>query len=68
MRKKIEWVWEKLDETTSRAKVIGGWIIHHIMITQKGNTSESMVFISDRDHEWMVLLPKLDAELDKIAM
>ena len=37
------------DEGTSRAKVPGGWIVvHHF------ESSESMVFVPDPDHIWMI--------------
>lgn len=64
MRKQIEHKWEKLDDYTQRAKVIGGWLVIRLGITdiQKGKPGkivfrESMVFIADRDHEWHVLPP-----------
>lgn len=65
MRKKIEWLWEKLDENTFRAKVIGGWLIlhtNHIVITDSKkrdgvSQSESMTFVCDRDHEWVIVEP-----------
>lgn len=64
MRKRINWEWELLhdvdsgnvSESASRAKVIGGWIVAHARAI-KGNCSESMVFIPDRDHEWEILKP-----------
>lgn len=61
MRKRIEWEWEKLDEGTFRAKVIGGWILHRSRVLEAKNSlsgSESMIFIADRDHEWHIL-PKV---------
>jgi hypothetical protein len=65
MRKKIEWQWEKLDGNTLRAKVIGGWIVRCIGGLLKTEVtsvkdakslpmSESMVFVPDRDHEWVI--------------
>lgn len=64
MLKKIAFAWEKLDEATYRAKVIGGWILLHIQHTtitdsKKRDMSqcESMVFIADRDHEWQIAKP-----------
>lgn len=64
MRKKIEWLWEQLDEATWRSKVIGGWLVLHVktfaFVGGKGNAmsqSESMQFVADRDHEWHILLP-----------
>jgi hypothetical protein len=71
MRKKIEWKWEILDwfkddegnsTTTARCKVIGGWIVHHAF-TKKNAVSESMQFVSDKDHEWHILeAPKPEEE------
>jgi hypothetical protein len=65
MRKKIEWEWEKLDDSTWRVKVIGGWLVLHvnqIIVTDAKKREieqrESMVFISDRDHEWTVVAPR----------
>lgn len=57
MRKKMQWEWEVLDETTSRAKVIGGWIIR-----SRGSKTESMVFVMDRDHEHTIV-PQLTTEI-----
>lgn len=65
MRKKIEWQWEILDNhddgvgnssTTSRCKVIGGWLTHHAFM-KKNAMSESMTFVPDRDHEWEIAKP-----------
>ncbi len=59
MIKKISWAWEKLDENTYRAKVIGGWVLHHTIcdgIASKPITrSESMIFIADSDHQWQIV-------------
>jgi hypothetical protein len=62
MIKKIAWNWETLDECTQRAKVIGGWLVLRLGATdfEKGKRvqfRESMVFIADRDHEWIVTAP-----------
>ena len=64
MRKKIEWMWETVDEETSRAKVIGGWIVLHVKTTKAVSKSgsnvqqsESMIFVADRDHEWHLIEP-----------
>ncbi len=67
MRKKFEFEWERIDFqeeeniyyfATYRAKVIGGWIVRTFDVTYKTkSSSESMVFIADRDHEW-INLPK----------
>lgn len=60
MRKKIEWVWEVLDETTSRAKVIGGWLIR-----SRSSQTESMIFLPDRDHEYTIIAPIASTEINK---
>jgi hypothetical protein len=54
---KLKWEWELLDEFTKRAKVKGGWLVHHGSHTGKGSISESMVLISDPDHQWVILKP-----------
>ncbi|NTU49532.1 MAG: hypothetical protein HGA87_01315 [Desulfobulbaceae bacterium] len=55
--------WEDITKTTSRMKVIGGWIVLHksrrdIEQTYAGiiatSISESMVFIPDPNHEWRI--------------
>ena len=56
MRKKIEWQWEKLDDETARARVIGGWLVLH-KTHAKNNSAESVTFVADRDHEWCVVEP-----------
>jgi hypothetical protein len=71
MRKVMPWEWERLDDKTARAKVIGGWIILHLQSTfatgefgKKTNVkivnSESMVFLADRDHEWTISKPVVE--------
>ncbi len=70
----MKFKWEDLENTnrqdcygasvsgncTYRAKVWGGWIVHHIVWQDNdqqegGNTqSESMVFVADPNHEWIV--------------
>lgn len=60
MRKQIEWQWEQLDEVSWRSKVIGGWLLLHMSGT------ESMVFVSDKDHEWIVLPPPVPVESEKL--
>jgi hypothetical protein len=62
MRKKIEWQWEKLDNNTLRAKVIGGWLVNYMVTidNEKGKDigiSQSMQFVADRDHEWVIAAP-----------
>lgn len=36
----------------SRAKVFGGWIVKSSFVGE--TTSESMVFMPDKDHEWLI--------------
>ncbi len=60
MRKKIEWQWEKLDAYTKRVKVIGGWLVHHGWDNHKNSCSETMQFVSDRDHEWHIVPPMVE--------
>ena len=64
MPKKIEWKWEIIDEfgdganftSTARVKVIGGWIVLH-SFQRKGQISESMIFVNDREYEWYIVKP-----------
>lgn len=68
MRKKIEWKWEKLDETTYRVKVIGGWLIGFYPNVEKSNKNYSItnvIFILDRDHEWEIMEEIKDEKLLK---
>jgi len=46
---KIKFEWEELVGDARRSKVFGGWVL-----TSSGEYSESMVFISDPNHEWEV--------------
>ena len=66
MRKKMEWQWEKIDETNFRARVIGGWILRTLDFDAKQKLlSCSTVFILDRDHEWYITKPKEEVEAVK---
>lgn len=72
MRKRIDWGWEVLDESTQRAKVIGGWLILRYMTSESDsnkkvtiNFKESMVFVSDRDHEWEIMPPIVDVQMQR---
>lgn len=58
MRKKIEWKWEKLDESTSRVKVIGGWLICCNVVKNDVVINRSTSFISDINHEWTIIEEK----------
>ena len=66
--KKIKFEWECLSNKyifnidgkelkTSRAKVIGGWLILHLqmqLVNGQIVKSESMTFIPDKNHEWEI--------------
>lgn len=76
MIKKLQWGWERLDENTMRAKVIGGWIIRCIggllkaeVVTVKEARnipmSESMIFVSDPEHQWTIVQPKVDPLIER---
>lgn len=65
MRTRLDWSWEKLDDYTWRAQVYGGWVLHKQMVLSKGketSSSESMVFIPDRDHQWTINPPPKETE------
>lgn len=68
MPKKIEWKWEKIDDSTTRVKVMGGWLVVNVVVSGKGSTSCSSVFISDKDYEWMPTAPIIDAEVNRINL
>jgi len=61
MRTRLPWQWEALDDETSRAKVIGGWVLCH----KTGSKSESMVFIQDKEHAWGFPIARAEAEPKK---
>lgn len=48
---KIKFQWERIDQQTERAKVIGGWIVWSFGSGDNG----SMVFVPDPKHEWICL-------------
>ncbi len=53
----IKFEWELICEAhkndTARAKVFGGWIVRSLTYPDD-RVSESMVFVSDPNHEWEV--------------
>jgi hypothetical protein len=68
MAKKIEWKWEVIDEGTRRAKVFGGWIVHTHRRSDMSKTpvfDQALVFIADRDHEWLPSEPLVDPEVNR---
>jgi hypothetical protein len=54
--KKVNYLWEQLDETTSRLKVIGGW-----MIVYGSNKMLTSIFAPDQNHEWYPVRPTTPA-------
>lgn len=66
MLKHMPWAWEELDKHAGRVKVIGGWLVHHISFNdEKRHFSESMCFIPDRDHEWVIKQPSVPEEVKR---
>jgi len=57
---KIVFTWEAIDSETSRVKVIGGW-----MIRSRTNKTEAIMFLADRDHQWLAIQPPKDEQLPK---
>lgn len=44
-----------LDIHTARVKVFGGWIVNNLTLDEvESNQSESMVFVPDPNHEWVI--------------
>ena len=59
MKDKI--TWEELTETTSRAKIFGGWLVScskykgHTCVTGTSNAvAVSLVFVPDPNHDWII--------------
>lgn len=69
MQINLEWNWDILENNpathTKRARVIGGWLVHHSTVSTKGLISESMVFVADRDHQWNIRQPLPEPQLAK---
>lgn len=68
MIKKMEWKWEQLDESTWRARVIGGWCLKVRMFIEGKRgviMSESMTYIPDRDHLWTIVPALKETEEQK---
>ena len=61
MRQKIDWNWERLDNSTWRAKILGGWLVKSEFTNNK-SASVSIAFVPDRDHGWMINKPKPEFE------
>lgn len=48
--------WERINETTERLQVHGGWLVRSKDMTNRGSMAMAQSFVSDADHEWE--LPK----------
>jgi len=59
MRMKLHWNCEKLDQFSWRVQVYGGWIVYSESRNTK-NVALTSTFVSDRNHEWLVLNPYTD--------
>ena len=46
-------IWETIDESTSRRKVPGGWLVFSSII----EGSEAMCFLADPKFEWIIVKP-----------
>lgn len=68
MRMILPWKWENLDEHTMRAKVAGGWVIHHLSFNGHGNLSESMIFLTDPNHEWKIEAEQPDVKVEQSSL
>lgn len=51
MRKVYPAIWESIDETTSRRRVFGGWLVW----SSVEDGSECMCYIPDKKHEWKIV-------------
>jgi hypothetical protein len=63
MLKHMVWEWQALDDDNVRAKVIGGWLVMNY-----SNDSKAMCFIPDRDHEWVIIEPKVDPIIEQSTL
>jgi hypothetical protein len=68
MRTRIEWEWERLDANTSRAKVIGGWMVRSEWATNKSGVALSSMFVADKDHCWNILQPAKEIPAPKVEV
>jgi hypothetical protein len=68
MPKKIEWKWEHIDEGTRRVKVFGGWLVNTHRRIDNGKSTvfdQALVFVADRDYEWLPTAPIVDPEINR---
>lgn len=65
MPKNIEWKWEKIDDATTRVKVMGGWLVVNMVDSSKSSKSFSSIFIADKDYEWRPTPPIIDPEVNR---
>lgn len=54
--------WEALDATTSRAAVLGGWLVvarnHRTRGADAGFTIAGITFVPDAEHVWQARFPR----------
>ena len=54
----MKFLWETVSKGYFRAKVFGGWVLHSSRYEYESDMnvsiSESMVFIPDPRHEWVI--------------
>jgi len=74
MLKHMPWEWELLESSMSdnsstwRAKVIGGWIVKEEVYNHddlETPINSSMVFLPDRDHEWVIKEQTVPQEVEQ---
>jgi len=59
MRILLEHKWEKLDEYTARAKVLGGWIVQMVAYSlDQEIVAMTSVFIKDGEYGWGIKQPE----------
>lgn len=64
MIKRTEWKLEKLDPSSNRVKVYGGWIVNQVFVDSKEKLiTATSVFVPDRESEWQVLQPKTELNI-----
>lgn len=66
-------LWEEIEQNTKRMKVFGGWIVLHLhqqneWLYDGGEPAcESMVFVPDPNHEWVLKTDPIDIPLRELV-
>lgn len=62
-------LWEEIEQNTKRMKVFGGWIVLHSdwLVTERYQICESMVFVPDPNHEWVLKTDPIDIPLRELV-